>query len=312
MLNYLHENNMKGCFMIQPCSNPKIWNGLNNPDLDPGVATTVVLGLPFDGATSFRKGAAEAPDRIRNISSHIPPTSEEGSSLERIGVLDLGNLSQGGLSQIDYFKIIEQKAKDLFKVTFPTFIGGDHSITIPLLNAAAETWGNNLGIIHLDAHLDLCAELNGNFLSHGCTHRRVLEKNDLPLGQVWFIGIRSYEMQELQFLEGRQANIITASEICRHGITATANQVLAGLAQCSAVYLTIDIDFLDPAFAPGTGTPKPGGFSTRDLLLFLKHFARLPVIGMDLVEVSPPLDHNDITSFAAQRIITEAWNLFLI
>ena len=286
--------------MIQPCSDPKIWNGLNNPDLDPGEATTVVLGLPFDGGTSFRKGATEAPDRIRNISSHIPPTSEEGSSLENIGVLDLGNLYQGGLSQADYFKI-----------TFPTFIGGNHSITIPLLNAAAETWGNNLGVIHLDAHLDLCAELDGNILSHGCTHRRVLENNDLPLGQVWFIGIRSYEMQELQFLEGRQANIIMASEICRDGITATANQVLAGLAQCSAVYLTIDIDFLDPAFAPGTGTPKPGGFSTRDLLLFLKHFARLPVIGMDLVEVSPPLDHNDITSFAAQRIITEAWNHFL-
>ena len=297
--------------MSQPQFDTQIWNGLNNPDLKPGEATTVVLGLPFDGATSFRKGAAEAPDRIRNISSHIPPTSEEGSSMEKIRILDMGNLSQDRLSQTDYFNIVELKASELFAVTFPTFIGGDHSVTIPLINAAAGIWGKTLGIIHLDAHLDLCAELDGNLLSHGCTHRRVLEKNDLPLGQVWFIGIRSYELQELQFLEGRQANIITAAEICRRGITAIAGQVLGGLAQCNAVYLTIDIDFLDPAFAPGTGTPKPGGFSTRDLLLFLKYFSALPLIGMDLVEVSPPLDHNDITSFAAQRAITEAWNLFL-
>jgi agmatinase len=297
--------------MMQSKPGLMIWNGLNNPDLEPRETDTVVLGLPFDGATSFRKGAAKAPDQIRKISTHIPPTTEEGRSLENLRVRDLGNLSPAGLNQVDYFDLIKKRAAELFEVTFPTFIGGDHSVTIPLLNAAAAIWGDGLGIIHLDAHLDLCAELGGNLLSHGCTHRRVLEKNNLPLGQVWFIGIRSFELQELQFLKGLTANIITAAEICRQGIDQVAERALTGLKSCRAIYLTIDIDFLDPAFAPGTGTPKPGGFSTRDLLCLLRHFTSLPLIGMDLVEVSPPLDHNDITSFAAQRIITETWGLFL-
>jgi len=292
--------------------NRSIWNGLNNPNLEPHEADTVVVGIPFDKAASFRKGAAEAPDRIREISSHISPTTEAGISMEKLRVRDIGNISQDGLNQVDYFALIEQKASELFKVTFPTFLGGDHSVTIPLLNAAAGIWGSDLGVIHLDAHLDLCDQLDGNTLSHGCTHRRFLEKNNLPLGQVYFIGIRSFESQELQFLEGRQANIITAPEINQRGVAAVAKTVLQGLQNFKAVYLTIDIDFLDPAAAPGTGTPKPGGFTTRDLLQFLDYFSPLPLIGMDVVEVSPPLDHNDITSFAAQRAITETWGRFLL
>ncbi len=291
-------------------TSPSTWNGLNNPNLEPHEADVVVLGLPFDGATSFRKGAAEAPDRIREISVHIPPTTEEGESIEKLRILDLGNLSPIGLNQTGYFKLVEQKAAELFKTTFPTFIGGDHSVTIPLLDAAASFWGMDMGIIHLDAHLDLCNELDGNLLSHGCTQRRFLENNNLPLGQVYFIGIRSFELQELHFLDGRRANIFTAAEICRQGIEAVARRVCSGLEKCKAIYLTIDIDFLDPAAAPGTGTPKPGGFTSRELLLFLHHFSTLPLVGMDVAEVSPPLDHNDITSFAAQRIITESWGLF--
>jgi len=232
--------------------------------------------------------------------------------MEKLRVRDIGNISQDGLNQVDYFALIEQKASELFKVTFPTFLGGDHSVTIPLLNAAAGIWGSDLGVIHLDAHLDLCDQLDGNTLSHGCTHRRFLEKNNLPLGQVYFIGIRSFESQELQFLKGRQANIFTAPEINKRGVAAVAQTVLQGLQNFKAVYLTIDIDFLDPAAAPGTGTPKPGGFTTRDLLQFLDYFSPLPLVGMDVVEVSPPLDHNDITSFAAQRAITETWGRFLL
>jgi agmatinase len=293
-------------------NNRSIWNGLNNPDLEPHEADTVVVGIPFDKAASFRKGAAEAPGRIREISTHISPTTEAGISMETLRVRDLGDISQNGLSQVDYFALIEQKASMLFKITFPTFLGGDHSVSIPLLNAAAGIWGRDLGVIHLDAHLDLCDRLDGNILSHGCTHRRFLEKNNLPLGQVYFIGIRSFESQELQFLEGRQANIITAPEISRCGVAAAAQKVIQAFQNFKAVYLTIDIDFLDPATAPGTGTPKPGGFTTRDLLQFIDYFSPLPLIGMDVVEVSPPLDHNDITSFAAQRAITEAWGRYLL
>ncbi len=288
-----------------------MWNGLHNPNLKPETADVVVLGLPFDGAASYRKGAAEAPDRIRGISHHIAPTTENGASLEQIKVLDLGNLSPEELNQEKYFEVVEKKAAELFECTFPTFIGGDHSVSIPLLRAAANKWGRSLGIIHLDAHLDLCFELEGNRLSHGCTHRRIFEGALAPFNQVWFVGIRSFETQEANFLEDQKANIILAQEIAAKGLSAAAARVVSGLKALDAVYLTIDIDFLDPAFAPGTGTPKPGGFSTRELLSFLKEFATLPIIGFDLVEVAPPLDHADITSFAAQRAITEAWGYFV-
>ena len=288
-----------------------MWNGLHNSALTKKQADVAVLGLPFDGAASYRKGAAEAPDRIRSISHHIAPTTEDGASLEHLKVLDLGDLSPAGLSQETYFESVEEKATELFDCTFPTFIGGDHSVSIPLLRAAAKKWGSGLGVIHLDAHLDLCFELEGNRLSHGCTHRWIFEGGLLPFEQVWFVGIRSFETQETEFLKAQPVKLIKAAEIYEKGLPSAAARVVKSLQHCDAVYLTIDIDFLDPAYAPGTGTPKPGGFSTRELFAFLKHFAALPVIGLDLVEVAPPLDHADITSFAAQRAITESWGYYL-
>lgn len=290
-----------------------IWNGLHNPDLKPEEADIVVLGLPFDAAASFRRGAAEAPGRIRSISGHISPTTEDGQSLEHLKVIDIGNLKPEGYSQEDYFRKIESKAVELFNVSFPTFIGGDHSVSIPLIRAAASIWEQKLGVIHLDAHLDLCEKLDGNRLSHGCTHRRVVESSCITLNQVCFVGIRSFEQQELDYLEGQNSkNIITANEIYCQGIKKVVEKVISCLHKCEAFYLTLDIDFLDPSTAPGTGTPKPGGFTTRELFAFMRGISKLPLIGMDVVEVSPPLDNNDITSFAAQRAITEAWGMFLV
>ena len=292
-------------------SQPVVWNGLHDHTLKPEDADVVIMGLPFDKATSFRKGAAEAPDRIRLVSGHISPTTEEGKSLADIKVLDIGDMAPERLSQEEYFISVEEKASELFKISFPTFVGGDHSVSIPLIKAALGVYGEKLGVIHLDAHLDLCEELDGNRLSHGCTHRRVMEGNCLSFNNICFAGIRSFEQQELEFLNGLQANILTAAEISRLGIEKTADMISKCLQHCEVYYLTLDIDFLDPATAPGTGTPKPGGFTSRELFTLLKELSSLKFIGMDVVEVSPPLDQNDITSFVAQRTITEAWGYFL-
>lgn len=292
-------------------SQPVIWNGLHDHNLKPEDADVVIMGLPFDKATSFRKGASEAPDRIRLVSCHISPTTEEGKSLADIKVLDIGDMAPEKLNQGEYFKRVEEKAAELFKTSFPTFVGGDHSVSIPLIKAALGVYGEKLGVIHLDAHLDLCEELDGNRLSHGCTHRRVMEGNCLSFNNICFAGIRSFEQQELEFLSGLQANILTAAEISRLGIEKAADMISKSLQHCEVYYLTLDIDFLDPATAPGTGTPKPGGFTSRELFILLKELSSLKFIGMDVVEVSPPLDQNDITSFAAQRAITEAWGYFL-
>ena len=138
-------------------------------------------------------------------------------------------------------------------------------------------------------------------------HRRALEFPFIELQNIYFVGIRSFEPQELEFLEGREANIYTASALYNRGVRQVAEEICRKLSPLRHIYITLDIDFLDPAAAPGTGTPKPGGFTTREMLELLQIFARLPIIGMDVVEVSPPLDHADITSFAAQRAITEMW-----
>lgn len=288
-----------------------IWNGLHDSSLGPQEADAVVLGLPFDGASSYRKGSAQAPERIRQVSGHISPTTEDGRLLAGLKVLDLGNLEQGTMSQADYFSLVQKEAAELFKSSFPTFIGGDHSVSIPLLQAAAGIWGEDLGVIHLDAHLDLCQELGGNKLSHGCTHRRAVENSALKLENICFIGIRSYEEQELDFIKDKEVNIISAADFYQQGPAKTALQVMHKLKACKAFYLTLDIDFLDPAAAPGTGTPKPGGPGARELFDLLQGFSSLNFIGMDVVEVSPPLDHSDITSFVAQRAITEAWGHYL-
>ncbi len=292
-------------------SQPVIWNGLHDRNLKPEDADVVIMGLPFDKATSFRQGAAEAPDRIRLLSGHISPTTEDGRSLSDIKVLDIGDLTPEKLRQEEYFISVEEKATELFKKSFPIFIGGDHSVSIPLIQAAFSVYGEKLGVIHLDAHLDLCEELDGNRLSHGCTHRRVVEENGLNLENICFAGIRSFEQQELKFLNGLQANILKAAEISRLGMEKAAAMIKKNLQHCEVYYLTLDIDFLDPATAPGTGTPKPGGFTSRELFTLLKELSSLKFIGMDVVEVSPPLDQNDITSFVAQRTITEAWGYFL-
>jgi agmatinase len=286
-------------------STKNLWGGLNKPHLQFNEADFVIVGLPFDEASSFRKGSAHAPDKLREISYHIPPSTEEGDILQGFNLLDMGNWTPDGLSQEEYFKKVEQNAAQLFGKTFPIFIGGDHSVTIPLLKAIDEVYKKPVGIIHLDAHLDLCDKLDGNLLSHGCTHRRGLEHNSFSLENTCFVGIRSFEIQEIEFIKDKNANIFTSRDIYLHGVNQISQQVVEKLADLNQVYLTLDIDILDPGIAPGTGTPKAGGLNTRELLEILRKISQLPLIGMDIVEVSPPLDTSDVTSFTAQRVITE-------
>lgn len=283
----------------------KLWGGLNMPDLKPQEADVTIIGLPFDEASSYRKGSALAPQRLRDISYHIPPSTEDGQLISGLCLADIGDWSPSGLSQANYFMKVEEKAAELFGKTFPIFIGGDHSVTIPLLRAINKTYNGPVGIIHLDAHLDLCNILEGNSLSHGCTHRRGIELDSFSLTNTYFIGIRSFEKQELDFIKDKSTNIYSSRQIFEKGAVGIAKHVAEKLSSLQRVYLTIDVDVLDPAFAPGTGTPKSGGISSRELLEMLRVFSELPLIGMDIVELSPPLDCSDITAFAAQRIITE-------
>jgi agmatinase len=283
----------------------RIWSGLASDDATSEIG---ILGVPFDGATSFRKGASFAPSKIRELTLHVAPFTEEGKTLAGLRVHDYGDVSVD-LDWQRYFKTVESRARLVLNHRFALFLGGDHSVTIPLTRAFSKIVKGSFGMLHIDAHLDLADSFEGSRWSHACTQRRVLELPNIDPKHLAFVGIRSFMDDEMSFLNQQpQISLTTARDVHVRGIDDVAKVVVDQLRSVDAVYITLDIDCLDPAFAPGTGTLEAGGLSTRDVLDLLRTiFLALPVRAMDIVEVSPPLDHSDITSVAAIKMIYEVF-----
>jgi agmatinase len=280
-----------------------LWSGLSS---DAPTAEVGILGVPFDNATSFRKGAAFAPARIRALTPHVAPATEEGHPLAGLRVRDYGDVPLD-LNWERYFATVEAQAAQALRHPFALFLGGDHSVTIPLVAAFSRTVSGSFGVVHFDAHPDLGDVYEGHRWAHACTERRVLELPNVAPQHLAFVGLRSWMAEELEFLAAHpEVGVHTARDVYRRGVEAVAEAVVAQLAGVAAVYFTLDIDGLDPACAPGTGTPEAGGLSTRELLELLRVIiARLPVRALDIVEVAPPLDNADVTSFAAIKVIYE-------
>lgn len=276
-----------------------------------------IMGVPFDLAVSCGRGAYEAPERIRLLSRYQPATTETGIILDQVKVFDAGDVPVD-LNWERYFKTVEDRAYELMAGGgFCLFLGGDHSVTIPLQKAFGrynasggndKRQGGRTGIIHFDAHCDLCSSYDGHHWSHACTERRGLDKVINP-GDLTLLGIRSYEKEELDFLRRHpEIRVITACDLYNLGIGPAWQALEAHYRNYEAIYFTLDIDVLDPAHAPGTGTPEAGGLSSRELLELVKLVVgNLPVKAMDIVEVSPGLDHSNITSWAALKIIYEVF-----
>lgn len=288
-----------------------IWAGLNKPGIPPEEADIVIFGVPFDGGVSFRSGAKEAPTAIREITYTIPPTTEHFESLEELKILDLGDIS--GESREKIFKRTEDIVAQLVeKDKFFMMIGGDHSTTIPVQRGIDRALKEPFGIIHIDAHFDLCDTLEGDHLSHGSTERRALELNNVPDSEsIFFLGVRSVEVDELEFIERNKINVINSHELHRRGVEETLEVVREKMKRFKRIYLTLDIDCLDPAYAAGTGTPQFGGLNSRQLLDLLYGLFELPIIGMYIVEVAPALDPSLTSVFAARKILTECWGHYL-
>ncbi|MBM7715866.1 agmatinase [Siminovitchia sp. FSL H7-0308] len=284
-----------------------IWAGLNRPGIDMEEADIVVYGIPYDGGVSFRSGAKEGPAAIRNITYTIPPTTERWEDLSSLKILDLGDME--GASRDEIFLQAEVAAYSIAKSgKLLTMIGGDHSTTIPVLKGIDRALEKPFGIIHIDAHFDLCHEMGGDLLSHGSTGRRALELENVPdTESIFFVGVRSVESEELAFIQNHDMNMIKALEVRRNGVEKTLETIQSKMARFEQIYITVDIDSLDPAYAPGTGTPQFGGLDSRELLDLLYGLFELPVIGFDVVEVSPKLDDSALSVFAARKILTECW-----
>jgi agmatinase len=193
---------------------------------------------------------------------------------------------------------------------FPVFLGGDHSVSIPLKQAFAKlNQGKRLGIIHFDAHADICDIYDDSKLSHASVNARALE-NDFKDSDIMMVGIRSFEIQELPFLKNHPHQVLLASQLDTMQDFEIANEIITYFASFDAIYLSVDIDVLDPAYAPGTGTPEAGGLSSRRLLNIIRKLVRqLPIKAMDIVEISPPRDVNDITSWAALKLLLEIFSI---
>lgn len=288
---------------------PDIWFGLNTPDISTSEADIAVFGIPFDGGVSYRSGAAECPDILRANTVTATPFTENFDSFERLRVVDVGNFTFESGRDSCFAEIEDFVSTLVSDNTFFTMIGGDHSTTIPVLRGIDRALDSSMGIIHIDAHFDLCDSLNSDRLSHGCTQRRSLDLLNVDgTENIFFIGIRSIEPDEFEFAKENPLNVISSAMYHRLESDRIAAEVVSKMKKFNNTYLTVDIDCLDPSFAAGTGTPQFGGLYSRQLLVLLNElFEKMNIIGMDIVEIAPTLDPSLTSMFAGRKIISECW-----
>ncbi|TMD92775.1 MAG: arginase family protein [Chloroflexi bacterium] len=280
------------------------WGGLAGNPLN--AADIVIAGIPYDGSAVYRKGAALAPMRIRDLSAVMPPVTEDGRPLDGLKVHDLGDLDAGAEIESGWSKVAESLAA-VPSSALLTVLGGDHCTAIATLAAQARRHPD-LAVLWVDAHPDLCEFSRGGKWTCGCAMRRALEISSIGPARVVIAGGRDYDPEELEFIRARGMLLVSASELA--GDSGSARMVADAL-EGKSLHVSFDIDVLDPAFAPGTEIPSGGGLSTRQALDFLRiATAGSKLVGIDMVEVSPPFDHGDITTLAALKMIFEFWGLF--
>lgn len=280
----------------------KPWGGLvggSPPDV-------VVAGIPYDGSAVYRRGAATAPRTIRAMSAVMPPVSEEGRLLAGLRVQDIGDLEVGKDIESGWMGPMERLA-EVPRDAFLTVLGGDHCTAISTLSAQMRRHPG-LSVLWVDAHPDLCDFSRGGRWTCGCALRRALEASGIEPSRVVIAGGRDYDPEELEFIRANGVLLVSTAEISRD-VRAAAHKIADRLAG-HQVHISFDIDVLDPAFAPGTEIPSAGGLSTRQALELLKTAtARSTLVGLDIVEVSPPADASEITILAALKVIFEVWGL---
>ena len=274
-----------------------------------------ILGVPFDSGTSYRSGTRFGPRKIREASLLLwgHNTTLNVTPLKKLNVIDYGDVSVIPPSIEHTMTAITDAASEIIGTgTKLITLGGDHSITLPLLRAHAKKHGP-VSLVHIDAHLDTWeSEFDAVPYSHGTPFRHALQEGLIRPGEYVQIGIRGPVSGEDDYAEAAAlgARTITIHEVIQKGVDEILKEVHARLK--GPVYVTVDIDSADPAFAPGTGTPEVGGLTSYQLLQLVRGLHGLDLVGFDLVEVSPPFDHGDITAILASNIVFEYLSLLAI
>ena len=271
-------------------------------------ADTVIWGVPFDTGVSYRPGARFGPAHVRQSSRLLRPynPAQDSEPFARAQVVDGGDLGVNPFDITEAIASIETAARDLSGTSRSLVtIGGDHTIALPLLRVQAERHGP-IAVLHFDAHLDTWDTYFGAPYTHGTPFRRAAEEGLIDQEHSVHVGLRGPLYGKLDLDESEKLGFaaVHCRDFARQPLDDIINRVRARLGD-RPVYVSLDIDVLDPAFAPGTGTPEAGGLSSMQLLEVLRGLEGLNVIGADIVEVSPAYDHAEITGIAAAHTIYE-------
>ncbi|MGV2456856.1 UNVERIFIED_CONTAM: agmatinase [Acinetobacter seifertii] len=266
------------------------------------------IGVPLDIGTSLRSGTRFGPRQIRAESVMIRPynMATGAAPFDSINVADIGDIAINTFNLQESIRIIEEEYDRILSHNItPLTIGGDHTITLPILRALNKKYGK-IGLIHIDAHADVNDEMFGEKFAHGTTFRRAVEEDLLDCNRVVQIGLRAqgYSADDFNWSRRQGFRVVQAEECWHHSVAPLMEEVYKQV-NSGPVYLSFDIDGIDPAWAPGTGTPEVGGLTTIQALEIVRGCAGLNLIGCDLVEVSPPYDTTGNTALLGANLLYE-------
>lgn len=287
---------------------------LTDPEqLDTWQPHVAIVGAPFDIATTNRPGARFGPRAIRTL-AYEPGTYHMDLDIEIfdwLEVVDYGDAHcPHGNTETSHANIRQRVHDVASRRIVPIVLGGDHSITLPSAIAVADVYGHGkVGIVHFDAHADTADRVDGNLISHGTPMRRLIESGAVPGTHFVQVGLRGYwpPRDVFDWMGEHGMRWFTMQEIWERGFRAVMDDAIShAMSMADHLYLSIDVDSLDPSYAPGTGTPEPGGIVAADLLRMVREIClRHPVVGVDIVEVAPAYDVSELTVNVAHRLAFE-------
>lgn len=274
-----------------------------------------IYGVPFDTASSYRSGSRFGPQAIRNISVMMKPNNpvHQVNILEHLKGADLGdvNITPGYI--LPSYEAIEEFTTFILDAgALPIALGGDHSITLPELRAVAKKHGP-VSLIHFDSHADINDQVFGQIYNHGTPFRRAHEEGLIDASRSIQIGMRGsiYDPGEFKLAASLGFTLIPTHQVREMGLPAVIEEIKRVVGD-NVAFLTFDIDFLDPAYAPGTGTPEVGGYTTFEAISLIRGLTGINFVGFDVVEVAPPYDVAEITSLAACNLVFEFLSLLAL
>ncbi|MEM0066103.1 MAG: agmatinase [Sulfolobales archaeon] len=264
-----------------------------------------ILGIPLDMTSSFRSGYRMAPLSIRVAAQNLEYFSMRfGVDVEDFLYVDEGDVilpQDGVLKALDIIKMVSEYL--LANGRIPVFLGGEHTLTIATVRAAAEVFSRDICVLVFDAHADLRIEYSGTKYSHACVVSRLLDF--ISKDHIYLVGTRAISGVEHERLKSSGLRFLTSKSLKRAGIKHSAGLLQDFISSCGKVYLSLDMDVFDPAYAPGVATPEPDGLTPSDILDLLYEIVNNKFVAMDVVEVTPPYDPSMITSMLAARVIIE-------